>query len=387
MSQQIPISFNEHSPGRVSSVVITTTKLCLADLSTGVEGSPNVFEGGVIPVGREPESGICVLDEGISRHHGRFFRGGSHWFYHDVGSLNGSSLNGLELDSGTRHLIRDGDILQLADICLRVRESDNYGLIQHKLKRTRSCGIVIVLNDDVLVGEFNATIDGTVCQVGGVDSPFDFEDQNSSLPSLVIEMVAGEAFASGVNEQNQPQIHGNLILGRVKIEHRTVLTVDKYTVIYEAPLKGSDDENERDALNWISEKSMRKTPVQLVELRPKLATREAGGFSGATPLEATEIFEDITATTAIIRSSRAMALVTNAVTSANLSRVTGSSTSRRESAQSLDRQRREVLMVVEQIRDTMSVVAGILGCFIIISFLGMLVLIARGNNLQVLFGM
>ncbi len=388
VSQQVSVSSNETRPARGVKVAIMTTKLCLADLSTGVEGNVNTFEGSVIPVGREPESGVCVLDEGISRHHGRFFRGGSHWFYHDVGSLNGSFLNGLELDAGTRYLVRDGDILQLADICLRVRESDDSGLIPQRAKRSRSQGLVIVLDDDQIVGEFEAIKDGKICVIGGVDSQFNLDGDTSKFPALVIEMVGKEVYAYGVNEEIQPKKLGSAIVGRIRIEHRTVLTVDRYTVVYEAPLKGSDDKTERDALNWISEKSKRSTPVQLVELRPQVAVRDAGGLgSGVSPLAETEIFEDITATTALIKSSRAMALVTNAVTSASLQRATGSSHSRRESAQCLERQRRAAVMVIEQIRDTMSVVAGVLGCFIIIMIIGLLLLVLQGYDLQVLLGM
>lgn len=368
---------------------IMTTKLCLADLSTGVEGSVNIFEGSVIPVGREPGAGVCVIDEGISRQHGRFFRGGSHWFYHDVGSLNGSFLNGLELDPGTRYLVRDGDILQLADICLRVREADASGLIEQRAKRTRSRGVVLVLDDDELVGEFEAVNDGTVCVIGGLESKFLVDGDTSKFPALVIELVGKQPVAYGVNEAIQPKKFGMPIVGRIKVEHRTVLTVDKYTVIYEASLKGSDDETERNALDWISEKSKRSTPVQLVELRPQVAARDAGGLgAGVTPLAETLVVEDITATTALIMSSRAMALMTNAVTSANLGRAgTGTSHSRRESAHNMERQRRAALMIIEQIWDTTSVIAGVLGCFIILVIIGLLFLVLQGYNLPVLFGM
>jgi hypothetical protein len=389
VSEQFFVSSNENVSSRGANVATMITKLCLADLSTGTEGTANVFEGSVIPVGRDPESGVCVLEEGISRRHGRFFRGGSHWFYHDIGSLNGSFLNGLKLDAGVRYLVRDGDILQLADICLRVRESTEAGLVGQKAKRLRSKGVVIVLNDDELVGEFEAVGDGTVCIFGGTGSNFRLDGDNSSFPTLVIEMVDREAFAYRVTEEFQPEKFGREIVGRTRIEHRAVLNVGRYTVIYEAPLKDSDDETERDALNWISKKSKRSTPVQLVELRPQVAARGSGGLgSGVSPLSETDIFDDITANTALIKSSRAMALVTNAVTSsASLSKSSTGSYSRRESEQSLERQRRATRLVIEQIWDTMFVISGVLGLFIIIFSVGLLVLLLKGYNLQVLLGM
>jgi hypothetical protein len=295
----------------------------------------------------------------------------------------------LELDAGTRYLVRDGDILQLADICLRVREAEESGLIGQKAKRARSRGIVLVLDDDELVGEFEAVNDGTICVIGGEKSQFPLDGDISKFPALVVELVGKQLFAYGVNEAIQPKKLGDPIVGRIKFEHRNVLTVDRYTVIYEASLKGSDDETERDALNWISEKSKRSTPVQLVELRPQVAARDAGGLgSGVTPLAETMVVEDITATTTLIKSSRAMALMTNAVTSASLSRApTGSNHSRRDSLQNLERQRRAALMIIEQIWDTTSVIAGVLGCFIILVSIGLLLLVLQGYNLPVLFGM
>lgn len=76
--------------------------------------------GGVITFGREPENGIIIDSSAISRRHGCMFQADQHWIFYDTGSTNGSFVNGVRVHDGQFRLLKDGDILQLADFSVRI---------------------------------------------------------------------------------------------------------------------------------------------------------------------------------------------------------------------------------------------------------------------------
>ncbi len=73
-----------------------------------------------VSVGRDPNSGLSIQDDGISRQHGKFEHHGDYWFFKDLGSTNGSFINGIKLRHDELRLIKRGDLLQLADISLKI---------------------------------------------------------------------------------------------------------------------------------------------------------------------------------------------------------------------------------------------------------------------------
>ena len=76
----------------------------LADLEAGTallavvrgpnEGARYLLDDDVVVVGRHPESDIFLDDITVSRRHAEFRRDGHHFWVHDVGSLNGTYVNG-----------------------------------------------------------------------------------------------------------------------------------------------------------------------------------------------------------------------------------------------------------------------------------------------------
>ena len=62
-------------------------------------GSTFLLEDDVTPVGRDPETAVFLDDITVSRKHAAFERReGSEWFVRDVGSLNGTYVNGEQVD-------------------------------------------------------------------------------------------------------------------------------------------------------------------------------------------------------------------------------------------------------------------------------------------------
>ena len=63
-------------------------------------------------IGRKPDNDIVLSPNYISGHHGRLERRGTLWHYVDLGSANGTFVNGQRVPSA---VLRDGDILRIGD--------------------------------------------------------------------------------------------------------------------------------------------------------------------------------------------------------------------------------------------------------------------------------
>ena len=73
-----------------------------------------------VTIGRSRESDIFLPDQWLSRHHAEILRRESGFFVHDLGSKNGTLLNGQAV-SGDRRL-RDGDVITLGEHVLTFSE-------------------------------------------------------------------------------------------------------------------------------------------------------------------------------------------------------------------------------------------------------------------------
>lgn len=85
------------------------------------EGEPfqrTLPAGAAVVVGRSSEVDLMVPDRMLSRRHARFYLDGPDWFVEDLGSHNGTFLNGARVQSPSR--LKDGDVLALGGSTLTV---------------------------------------------------------------------------------------------------------------------------------------------------------------------------------------------------------------------------------------------------------------------------
>ena len=61
-------------------------------------GDAFLLEDDLTPAGRNPDSSVFLDDVTVSRKHAVFERRGGAWFVRDVGSLNGTYVNGEQVD-------------------------------------------------------------------------------------------------------------------------------------------------------------------------------------------------------------------------------------------------------------------------------------------------
>ncbi len=83
-------------------------------LLVGVRGSNRgarfLLDRDVVSVGRHPDSDIFLDDITVSRRHAEFRRDAQRFWVHDVGSLNGTYVNGNRADD---QLLQTGDEVQI----------------------------------------------------------------------------------------------------------------------------------------------------------------------------------------------------------------------------------------------------------------------------------
>jgi serine phosphatase RsbU (regulator of sigma subunit) len=87
-------------------------------------GPPEWFplRGERVVLGRSSECDLILPDVLLSRRHAELVRGAEGWLLRDLGSLNGTRLNGVRLDQEV--LLRDGDVVEVADWSLAYRDTE-----------------------------------------------------------------------------------------------------------------------------------------------------------------------------------------------------------------------------------------------------------------------
>ena len=93
--------------------------------SVAVEKGPKELRGvnitvkGPVTIGRSPGADIVIGAEYVSSRHARFNLMGQNLFIEDMGSLNGTAVNGRYITEPTS--LRNGDKVTIGDVTMRVR--------------------------------------------------------------------------------------------------------------------------------------------------------------------------------------------------------------------------------------------------------------------------
>ena len=95
--------------------------------SLSVEKGPKELRGvsivvrGPVIVGRSPNADIVIAAGYVSARHARFSLMGQSLFVEDLGSTNGTTVNGVPITEPAS--LKDNDVVSVGDVAIRVRRS------------------------------------------------------------------------------------------------------------------------------------------------------------------------------------------------------------------------------------------------------------------------
>jgi hypothetical protein len=84
------------------------------------DGTRHPLAGDTMVIGRAPDAGVRLVDSSVSRRHAEVRRQGDGWLVADLGSTNGTRVNGTVV---REHRLADGDSVAIGDVTLRFEAS------------------------------------------------------------------------------------------------------------------------------------------------------------------------------------------------------------------------------------------------------------------------
>lgn len=166
-----------------------------------------------ILLGREPADGFKIPSSAVSREHGILLSFDKHWYFKDLGSSNGSWLNGRQLIPQKLNLVKVGDVLQLADSLLEIASVEPGDLDD-------SITSVIVFRRGDFHREFPLVEQGPIATFGGKNADIKLDEETLDLPGLVIERRGSDLTASVLSTRI------NVLKNEMPLE-RTVILKDR----------------------------------------------------------------------------------------------------------------------------------------------------------------
>ena len=189
-----------------------------------------LLDGISMELGRETENGIKVAREGVSRDHGRFLKAKQSWLYADLGSTNGSWLNGVRLQANSYQVVRAGDMIQIADAMLRLKR-------QESQPNSRESASLVVLQSNNIVDEFPIPEIGQALLIGGMHGDLPLDSYTSDIPCCSFDRTR-EGLKLNLNDKDLSisVIHnGARITNSVLLGHNDQILVGDYYVVVSLP--------------------------------------------------------------------------------------------------------------------------------------------------------
>jgi pSer/pThr/pTyr-binding forkhead associated (FHA) protein len=212
-----------------------------------------------VAFGREAAPGTVALPfPAVSRAHGRILPLGSYWFYQDLGSTNGSWLNGNVVPAQTMRLIRSGDMLQLADAILKVTEISHTGIVINGPQKDLPARSLIVVEQDIFIAEYPVPDYGRALVVGGPGANLEISGAMLNVASLIVERKGMYTAASGSANQMPALLDGQPIMEAVPLQDGQQITVGNYTIIYNEPGNPENSLSVISGSGWSTTKSNTK---------------------------------------------------------------------------------------------------------------------------------
>lgn len=191
-------------------------------------------DSGVVTIGREPENSIVVDSDLVSRRHSGVYEVGSQWIYRDLGSTNGSWVNGIEIKPGHAFLLRNEDVVRVADFPLQVNYTSEIEI--------NFQSIIILLSD-----KFDQELpleEGLNFIFGGPDASVVIDGSEDEEIGRIV--FSNSSLTLNCNPIENPRksimVNGVVAQGTLSLSDRDFVTIGHYTLIIN--LSGGESKGE-----------------------------------------------------------------------------------------------------------------------------------------------
>lgn len=198
-------------------------------------------------VGRDKECTLILSSGSVSWQHGMFIRARDHWLYKDVGSTNGSWLNGIQLNKEQWTLVRAGDVLQLADTALTLKQISSGQ--KDAFPQPRS---LLVFSRGSFQEEYQIPEYGRALVIGGAKADLRLDVDINELPSLVIERRGDRVCAFSIAREAPIRHNGKEISNLVNLNDRDELRIGHYIILLNEPDSGASTQERPRLQDWSS---------------------------------------------------------------------------------------------------------------------------------------
>lgn len=216
----------------------------------------SIDRSGECLLGRSPNSGLVLDSPDVSRLHAKFAVEDGQYYFYDLGSSNGSLVNGQIVQPNQAHLLKSGDIIRLGEFVL---------ILQAVSEQPEELAATVV-------GDPNATVIGLppdrVWTLNKEPEPVKIVDEQVPHSSEVEQAVATEGFEEQKEAQEETQ------------EETQENDVDLFIET------GSSD---GEAASVLDEQSLQPETIEELELsKPEIAESELSEFETLEKPELTE---------------------------------------------------------------------------------------------------
>ncbi len=202
--------------------------LKLESLGTKPPSEITQITAGALTFGREPENNIVIDSAAISRKHASISLAGSQWIFRDFASTNGSWLNGVQVLSGQFRLLRNGDVVKLADFLIRVVELPASA-------ETFSESSLLVFFAEKFEQEFALTSSGARFTIGGPGSNLVIDPRTPDVQEAVVVKKDGRIELTTGRTVKPFVVNGLAAVGTTVLNDRDEISFGAYRIVVSDP--------------------------------------------------------------------------------------------------------------------------------------------------------
>ncbi|MGB3651500.1 MAG: FHA domain-containing protein, partial [Rivularia sp. (in: cyanobacteria)] len=130
-------------------------------------------------IGRSPDSDLVLDSEDVSRHHGKFFSQSGNYYFSDLGSRNGTIINGKIAEKNHSYILKNGDIIRIGDFALMMEEDISVSEQSETVVR-------------IIQPEMFSNRKGNQNTDSDVATPSEFVNQNRASQPVISESIANK---------------------------------------------------------------------------------------------------------------------------------------------------------------------------------------------------